>query len=90
MRGVDELDRFVSHVATKHALAGDNDSFPPFLWGTCQVAVAFMIGGALVAAMYDLEFEFRGYLLILASDVFTAAYGVSIKHALNLDIPQMR
>lgn len=55
-----------------------------------QASVMFMIGGAVIAAIYDLEFDFRGYLLILGNDFFTAAYGVSIKRALNLDIPQTR
>lgn len=49
-----------------------------------------MIGGALLAAFFDLKFEVVGYLLILSNDFFTAAYGVSIKRALNFDIPQMR
>lgn len=55
-----------------------------------QLSVALMIGGALIAAMYDLEFNLPGYLLTLGNDFFTAAYGVTIKRALNLDIPQMR
>ena len=49
-----------------------------------------MIGGALVAALFDLKFDLMGYLLILANDFFTAAYGVFIKRALNLSISQMR
>lgn len=49
-----------------------------------------MIGGAVVAALFDLKFELGGYLMILSNDFFTAAYGVSIKRALNLKIPQMR
>lgn len=57
---------------------------------TWQLSVGFMIGGALIAAFYDLKFELRGYLLILGNDFFTAAYGICIKRALNLQIPQMR
>lgn len=49
-----------------------------------------MIGGAVVAAMFDLKFELVGYLLVLTNDFFTAAYGVSIKRALNYNIPQTR
>lgn len=49
-----------------------------------------MIGGAVVAGLFDLKFELTGYLLVLTNDFFTAAYGVSIKRALNLKIPQMR
>lgn len=44
----------------------------------------------MVAALFDLNFEVKGYLLILSNDFFTAAYGVSIKRALNLKIPQTR
>ncbi|CAM9834973.1 unnamed protein product [Ascophyllum nodosum] len=55
---------------------------------TVQLSVALMIGGALVAALFDLKFDLMGYLLILANDFFTAAYGVSIKRALNLSISQ--
>lgn len=49
-----------------------------------------MIGGALVAALFDLQYELAGYLLILGNDFFTAAYGISVKQSLNLQIPQMR
>ncbi|CAM9422346.1 unnamed protein product [Laminaria digitata] len=48
-----------------------------------------MIGGAVVAAFFDLSFELVGYLMILSNDFFTAAYGVSIKRALNHKVPQM-
>eukprot|EP00904_Undaria_pinnatifida_P012188 jgi/Undpi1/809/HiC_scaffold_10.g04273.m1 len=54
-----------------------------------QISVALMIGGAVVAAFFDLQFELVGYLLILSNDFFTAAYGVCVKQALNLKIPQM-
>lgn len=49
-----------------------------------------MIGGALVAAMFDLRFDLVGYSLTLGNDFFTAAYGITIKRALNLNIPQTR
>eukprot|EP00752_Nemacystus_decipiens_P007301 g6532.t1 len=53
-----------------------------------QLSVAMMIGGSVMAAYFDLNFELKGYLLILMNDFFTAAYGISIKRALNLNIPQ--
>lgn len=55
-----------------------------------QLSVGLMIGGALLAAVFDLKFELAGYLLILSNDFFTAAYGVAVKRALNHKIPQMR
>ena len=65
-------------------------ALPPLWLLTRQVSVGLMIGGAVVAAFFDLKFELGGYLMILSNDFFTAAYGVSIKRALNLKIPQMR
>eukprot|EP00903_Cladosiphon_okamuranus_P008976 g8587.t1 len=53
-----------------------------------QVSVAMMIGGSVIAAYFDLNFELQGYLLILMNDFFTAAYGISIKRALNHNISQ--
>lgn len=55
-----------------------------------KVSVVLMIVGALIAAYFDLKFDVSGYLLILSNDFFTAAYGVFIKRALNLNIPQTR
>ncbi|CAM9814497.1 unnamed protein product, partial [Hapterophycus canaliculatus] len=53
-----------------------------------KVSVLMMIGGSVMAAFFDLKFELQGYLLVLTNDFFTAAYGISIKRALNLKIPQ--
>ena len=58
--------------------------------GAAKLSVAMMIGGSVMAAYFDLNFELKGYLLILMNDFFTAAYGISIKRALNLNIPQTR
>lgn len=58
--------------------------------GGAKLSVAMMIGGSVMAAYFDLNFELKGYLLILMNDFFTAAYGISIKRALNLNIPQTR
>lgn len=44
-------------------------------------SVVLMIGGACVAAMYDLSFDIVGYSFIFLNDVFTAAYGVFMKKA---------
>lgn len=55
-----------------------------------QLSVAMMIGGALVAAIFDLQFEPKGYLLVATNDFCTAALGIAVKRALNLKIPQMR
>ncbi|CAM9335917.1 unnamed protein product, partial [Pylaiella littoralis] len=54
-----------------------------------QLSVAMMIGGALVAAIFDLQFEPKGYLLVATNDFCTAALGIAVKRALNLKIPQM-
>ncbi|CAM9464562.1 unnamed protein product, partial [Phaeothamnion confervicola] len=48
-----------------------------------QLSVFLMLGGAVVAAMYDLTFDLTGYLYILSNDLFTAGYGVAMKHALT-------
>lgn len=48
---------------------------------TVAVSVSMMVGGALFAALYDLQFSGRGYVLILLNDIFTALNGVYLKKA---------
>lgn len=50
-------------------------SFPVVL------SVFAMVGGALVAAYFDLTFDFYGYFLVLTNDLFTALSGVYMKKA---------
>lgn len=50
-------------------------SFPVIL------SVLLMVFGALVAAFYDLAFDFYGYTLVLLNDLFTALSGVYMKKA---------
>lgn len=44
-------------------------------------SVAAMVGGALVAAAYDLAFNTYGYALVFTNNVFTALSGVYLKKA---------
>jgi solute carrier family 35 protein len=48
---------------------------------TVALSVLMMVGGSLVAALYDLQFNARGYVLILLNDLFTALNGVYLKKA---------
>jgi solute carrier family 35 protein len=48
---------------------------------TVAFSVLMMVGGSLVAALYDLQFNARGYILILLNDLFTALNGVYLKKA---------
>ncbi|CAM9819294.1 unnamed protein product [Chrysoparadoxa australica] len=48
-----------------------------------NLAVALMIGGAFIAALFDLTFDLQGYLMILGNDLFTALYGVTLKTSLS-------
>ena len=45
------------------------------------VSVIMMVGGALIAAMYDLTFDLWGYILVLLNDLFTAMNGIYMKKA---------
>lgn len=45
------------------------------------VSVALMVGGAVIAAMFDLTFNAWGYFYILLNDIFTALNGVYLKKA---------
>eukprot|EP00128_Syssomonas_multiformis_P015083 Colp12_sorted_trinity150504_noHs@6957 len=48
-----------------------------------KMSVALMIGGAMIAALDDFAFDMRGYLFIMANNLFTAANGVLMKKTLN-------
>jgi solute carrier family 35 protein len=45
------------------------------------ISVALMVGGALIAAIYDLTFDLVGYILVLLNDLFTAMNGIYMKKA---------
>lgn len=44
-------------------------------------SVALMVGGAFIAALYDLSFDWLGYTFIFLNNVFTAMNGVCMKKA---------
>jgi solute carrier family 35 protein len=48
---------------------------------TIAASVGFMVGGAMIAAMFDLTFNPLGYFYILLNDLFTALNGVYLKKA---------
>lgn len=48
---------------------------------TVLLSVALMVGGAIIAALFDLTFNPWGYFYILLNDVFTALNGVYLKKA---------
>ncbi|CAJ0586784.1 unnamed protein product, partial [Mesorhabditis spiculigera] len=48
-----------------------------------KISIGLMIGGSIVAALYDLAFDSYGYTLILLNDIFTAAQGVYTKQKLE-------
>ena len=48
-----------------------------------QIAVGLMVVGALVAAAGDLQWDTRGYWLILVNDVFTAGQGVFLRKKMD-------
>jgi len=45
------------------------------------ISVVLMVGGALIAAIYDLTFDLVGYVLVLLNDLFTAMNGIYMKKA---------
>lgn len=45
------------------------------------LSVALMIGGAIIAAIYDFSFSSSGYFLVLLNNVFTALNGIWLKKA---------
>ena len=45
------------------------------------ISVMMMIGGAMIAAIYDLTFDFQGYMLVFLNNSFTALNGVWMKKA---------
>lgn len=50
----------------------------PVVW-----TIAGMIGGALVAAAYDLAYDSYGYFYVLTNDLFTSANGIYMKKKLD-------
>jgi len=46
---------------------------------TVQLSVGLMLGGAFVAALGDLSFNMKGYIVIFFNDLFTALNGVILK-----------
>lgn len=46
-----------------------------------SISVGMMVGGAVIAAMFDLTFNAWGYFYILLNDIFTALNGVYLKKA---------
>lgn len=45
------------------------------------ISVALMVGGTLIASLYDLSFDMEGYTLVFFNNVFTALNGVYMKKA---------
>lgn len=48
---------------------------------TVLVSVGLMVGGAMLAAMYDLAFDAAGYTMVFFNNIFTAMNGVWMKKA---------
>lgn len=40
-----------------------------------------MVGGSLVAAVWDLSFDLNGYIMVFLNDAFTALNGIYMKKA---------
>lgn len=66
-------------LAGEWALLGVQPSRP------VMVAVTGLIGGALVAAWNDLAYSFRGYALVMGTNLATALNGVVVKSKLSGD-----
>lgn len=45
------------------------------------ISVALMVGGTLIASLYDLSFDMEGYILVFLNNIFTALNGVYMKKA---------
>jgi drug/metabolite transporter (DMT)-like permease len=45
------------------------------------VSVTLMVGGTLIASLYDLSFDLNGYSLVFLNNIFTALNGVYMKKA---------
>lgn len=48
-----------------------------------QLSVALMLGGSIIAALYDFTFDQDGYILVMANNLFTALNGVWMKKAMT-------
>ena len=46
-----------------------------------QLSVALMLGGSVIAALYDFTYDYEGYVLVMANNLFTALNGVWMKKA---------
>ena len=47
------------------------------------ITVGMMVGGAVIASMYDIAFDTWGYSMVFANNIFTALNGVFMKKALS-------
>lgn len=45
------------------------------------LSVVLMVGGALIAAFYDIAFDLYGYVLVFSNNLFTALSGIYMKKA---------
>jgi solute carrier family 35 protein len=45
------------------------------------ISVGLMVGGTLIASLYDLSFDLEGYILVFLNNIFTALNGVYMKKA---------
>lgn len=45
------------------------------------ISVGLMVGGTLIASLYDLSFDMEGYILVFFNNIFTALNGVYMKKA---------
>lgn len=50
--------------------------------GSTQLSVALMLGGSIIAALYDIEYDQHGYILVMGNNLFTALNGVWMKKAM--------
>jgi len=45
------------------------------------ISITLMVGGAVIAALYDLSFDLTGYVMVFSNNIFTAMNGVWMKKA---------